>query len=90
MQSVAFRFIAANERPGDDAIATFRRRFLGRIEALFVQVLSVAREMEVLKLGTVRRWHQDPRQTPRRSALSHEHAEQDRGAVEGRSSRSAG
>jgi len=51
--SVAFRFIAANEHPDHDTIAAFRRRFLPQIEALFVQVLGVAREMGVLKLGTV-------------------------------------
>ena len=43
--SVAFRFIAANEHPDHDTIATFRRRFLPQIEALFVQVLVMAREM---------------------------------------------
>jgi transposase len=43
--SVAFRFIAANQHPGHDTIASFRRRFLKRIEALFVQVLVMAREM---------------------------------------------
>ena len=51
--SVAFRFIAANDHPDHDTIATFRRRFLKQIEGLFVQVLLVAREMGVLKLGTV-------------------------------------
>src|SRR3978361_1920351 len=50
--TVAFRFIAANEHPDHDTITAFRRRFLKQIAALFVQVLSVAREM-VLKLGTV-------------------------------------
>jgi transposase len=45
--SVAFRFIAANEHPDHDTIATFRRRFLPQIEALFVQVLGVAHEMGV-------------------------------------------
>jgi len=48
--SVAFRFIAANEHPDHDTIAAFRRRFLPQIEGLFVQVLGVAREMGVLKL----------------------------------------
>ncbi len=43
--SVAFRFIAANEHPDHDTIATFRRRFLRQIEARFVQVLGMAREM---------------------------------------------
>src|SRR5918997_3630535 len=58
--SVAFRFIAANQHPDHDTIAAFRRRFLGEITELFVQVLELAREMGVLKLGTGR--HQDPRQ----------------------------
>src|SRR6266849_6082159 len=51
--SVAFRFIAANAHPDHDTIATFRRRFLKEIEGLFVQVLVLAREMGMLKIGTV-------------------------------------
>src|SRR3979409_2755781 len=51
--SVAFRFVAANQHPDHDTIASFRRRFLKQIEALFVQVLMMAREMGMLKLGTV-------------------------------------
>ena len=51
--SVAMRFIAANTQPDHDSIATFRRRFLAQIEALFVQVLLLAREMKCLKLGTI-------------------------------------
>jgi len=51
--SVAFRFIAANDHPDHDTIATFRRRFLKEIEALFVKVLLLAREMGVLKMGTL-------------------------------------
>ena len=51
--SVAFRFIAANDHPDHDTIAAFRRRFLDRIEGLFVEVLLLAREAGVLKLGTV-------------------------------------
>ena len=61
--SVAFRFIAANEHPDHDTIATFRRRFLQQIEGLFVQVLGVAREMGVLQAGHGGAGrHQDPRQ----------------------------
>ncbi len=75
--SVAFRFIAANEHPDHDTIAAFRRRFLPRIEALFVQVLGVAREMGVLKLGTVAldgtKIHAN---ASRHSALSYERAGQ--------------
>src|SRR3954463_13062150 len=51
--SVAFRCIAANQHPDHDTLAAFRRRFLPQIEGLLVQVLGVAREMGVLKLGTV-------------------------------------
>ena len=55
--SVAFRFIAANEHPDHDTIATFRRRFLKEIEGLFVQVLLVAREMgsSLARLGSTAR-----------------------------------
>jgi hypothetical protein len=38
--SVAFRYIAANDHPDRDRIATFRRRFLKEIEGLFVRVLQ--------------------------------------------------
>lgn len=73
--SVAFRFIAANDHPDHDTIATFRRRFLKEIEALFVQVLLLAREMGVLKMGTVAldgtKVHAN---ASRHSALSYEHA----------------
>jgi transposase len=73
--SVAFRFIAANDHPDHDTIATFRRRFLPEIEALFVKVLLLAREMGVLRLGTVAldgtKIHAN---ASRHSALSYEHA----------------
>jgi transposase len=51
--SVAFRFVAANTHPDHDTLATFRRRFLKEIESLFVQVLVLAREMKLLKLGHI-------------------------------------
>jgi len=73
--SVAFRFVASNQHPDHDTIATFRRRFLSEIEALFVQVLLLAREMGLLKLGTVAldgtKIHAN---ASRHSALSYEHA----------------
>ena len=73
--SVAFRFIAANDHPDHDTIASFRRRFLPEIEKLFVQILLLAREMGVLKLGTVgldgTKIHAN---ASRHSALSYEHA----------------
>src|SRR6195256_3984875 len=73
--SVAFRFVTANEHPDHDTIATFRRRFLEEIEGLFVRVLELAREMGMLKLGTVAldgtKIHAN---ASRHSALSYEHA----------------
>jgi transposase len=73
--SVAFRYIAANDHPDHDTIATFRRRFLTDIEGLFVKVLELASEMGMLKLGTVAldgtKIHAN---ASRHSALSYEHA----------------
>lgn len=51
--SVAFRYIAANTHPDHDTLATFRRRFGGQLEQLFVQVLMLAREMGMLKVGKI-------------------------------------
>jgi hypothetical protein len=51
--SVAFRYIAANSHPDHDTIATFRKRFLKEISKLFVQILMIARQMNMLKLGGV-------------------------------------
>lgn len=51
--SVAFRFISVNEHPDHDTIAKFRSRFLSELQPLFVQVLQIAHEAGVLKLGTV-------------------------------------
>ncbi|MEO8407924.1 MAG: IS1182 family transposase [Oxalobacteraceae bacterium] len=72
--SVAFRYIAAGSHPDHDTLATFRRRFLGELESLFVQVLEMAGEMKLLKLGTVcldgTKIHAN---ASRHSALSHGH-----------------
>ena len=74
--SVAFRYIAAGSHPDHDTLATFRRRFLGELEGLFVQVLELAQEMKLLKLGTVcldgTKLHAN---ASRHSALSHGHIE---------------
>ena len=73
--SVAFRFVAANQHPDHDTIAAFRRRFLDEIQTLFVEVLQLAREIGVLKLGTIAldgtKIHAN---ASRHSALSYEHA----------------
>jgi len=74
--SVAFRYIAANSHPDHDTLATFRRRFLDELSSLFVQVLEMAQEMKLLKLGTVcldgTKIHAN---ASRHSALSHGHIE---------------
>lgn len=74
--SVAFRFIAAGTHPDHDTLATFRRRFLDEVAGLFLQVLELAKEMKLLKLGTVcldgTKVHAN---ASRHSALSHGHIE---------------
>jgi transposase len=53
-ESVAFRFIAGNVlHPDHDTLAAFRRTFLPELKDLFVQVLLLAQEAGVLKLGTI-------------------------------------
>lgn len=51
--SVAFRYIAANTHPDHDTLAAFRRRCGAQFEQLFVQVLMLAREVGMLKLGKI-------------------------------------
>ena len=75
--SVAFRFIAAGTHPDHDTLATFRRRFLDELAGLFVQVLEMAREMKLLKLGTISLDGTKVKaNASRHSALSHGHIEQ--------------
>lgn len=75
-ESIAFRYIAANEQPDHDSLCAFRKRFLKEIEALFVQVLGIARQMKLLKLGTIAldgtKVHAN---ASRHSALSYGHAQ---------------
>jgi transposase len=52
-ESAPFRFIAGNLHPDHDTLATFRKTFLPELHDLFVQVLLLAQEMGVLKLGTI-------------------------------------
>jgi len=73
--SVAMRYLAANQHPDHDTIAHFRRRFLKELSALFVQLLGVARQMGMLKVGKVSldgtKVHAN---ASKHSALSWEHA----------------
>jgi len=52
-ESIPFHFIAGGLHPDHDTIANFRKTFLAEIAELFVQVLLVAKEMGVLKLGNI-------------------------------------
>jgi transposase len=51
--SVAFRYVAINTHPDHDTIAGFRRRFLKELKVLFTQILLLAHEMGLMKLGSV-------------------------------------
>lgn len=72
--SVAFRYLAVGSHPDHDTLATFRRRFLDELAGVFLQVLELASEMKLLKLGTVAldgtKLHAN---ASRHSALSHGH-----------------
>ena len=48
--SIAFRYIAANEQPDHDSLCAFRKRFLPELTALFTEVLCIARQLKLLKL----------------------------------------
>src|SRR5947199_1976256 len=52
-ESIPFRFIAGNMHPDHDTLATFRCTFLQELKDLFVQVLLLAQQAGVLKLGTI-------------------------------------
>lgn len=78
--SVAFgktpsqRYIAAGSHPDHDTLATFRRRFIDELSSLFVQVLEMATEMKLLKLGAVcLDGTKVQANASRHSALSHGH-----------------
>ena len=50
---MAFRYIAGNTHPDHDTLAHFRKRFLGELKPLFVEILLLAQAMGFLKLGRV-------------------------------------
>jgi transposase len=52
-RDIGVRFVAANTHPDHDTIATFRRSNTKAIEAAFLQVLLLAKEAGLLRLGTV-------------------------------------
>jgi len=52
-ESLPFRFIAGDMHPDHDTLAHFRKTFLPEITTLFAQVLLIAYEAGVLKLGAM-------------------------------------
>ncbi|MCL7455315.1 MAG: transposase [Anaerolineae bacterium] len=52
-ESIPFRFLAGGWHPDHDTIANFRKTFLPEITDLFAQVLVVAHELGVLRLGNI-------------------------------------
>jgi transposase len=52
-EDVAFRYLAADQHPDHDTIAAFRQEHLGRLSALFVQVLKLCQRAGLVKLGQV-------------------------------------
>jgi len=73
--SVAFRYIAANTHPDHDTIATFRKRFLKELSGFFVQILMIAHQTKLLKLGSVSLDGSKVKaNASRHKALSYEHA----------------
>ena len=52
-ESIPFRFTASGLHPDHDTIANFRKTFLAEIQELFVQILLLAQEAGVFKLGNI-------------------------------------
>jgi transposase len=52
-EALPFILIASGMHPDHDTIANFRKRFLPEIKKLFVQILLIASEAGVLKLGNI-------------------------------------
>jgi len=52
-EDVAFRYLAADQHPDHDTIATFRKEQLGNLSKLFVEVLRLCQQAGLVKLGQV-------------------------------------
>ena len=52
-EDVAYRVLAAGNFPAHRTIAEFRQRHLREFQALFVQLVKLAREVGMIRLGTV-------------------------------------
>ena len=52
-RDLGVRFVAANSHPDHDTIASFRRENLGAVTESFLQVLLLAKELKLAKVGVV-------------------------------------
>ncbi len=52
-RDLGVRFVAANNHPDHDTIATFRRENLAAVTESFLQVLLLAKELKLVKVGVV-------------------------------------
>ena len=52
-ETIPVRYITGNLHPDHDTIASFRNRMKDFLDKAFLDILLIAREMGVLKLGTV-------------------------------------
>jgi transposase len=52
-RDIAVRYLCADTHPDHDTICKFRRENVEAISASFVQVLQLARELKLLKVGTI-------------------------------------
>lgn len=50
---IAVRYLCGNAHPDHDSICTFRRENKAAIEAAFLRVLQLARELKLARLGTI-------------------------------------
>ena len=51
--NVAFRYLAADQHPDHDTLASFRQEHLDALAALFVQALKLCQKAGLVKLGNV-------------------------------------
>ncbi len=52
-ESVPFRFIAANHHPDHTSLSNFRKRFSKELDAVFLEILLIASEIGLLKMGNI-------------------------------------
>ncbi len=78
-ENLPVRFICANTHPDHDTLCTFRRENHALFEESFVQVLQLARELKILKVGRVTTAHDGTKiqaNASKHSAVSYERAGQ--------------